>query len=195
MTTRLAKSSTGAILAAGLLAVTALPATAAEYKIDPTHSFIEFKTLHLGFSWLHGRFNTIEGTMTYDPSAGAAAQKIDVMIDTTSVDTNHAERDKHLRSADFLNTDEHPTASFTSTGYEGDENGGKLSGDLTLHGVTKPISFDIKKIAEGDDPWGGYRAGFEGSYTLTRADFGMEYNLGPGATTVEIGLFIEGIRQ
>ena len=189
------KTSTAALFAAGLLAATAAPAAAADYKIDPGHSFVEFRTLHLGFSWLHGRFNKIEGSMTYDPSAGPGAQEIEVIIDTASVDTNHAERDKHLRSPDFLNVSEYPTATFKSSGYDGDENGGTLTGDLTLHGVTRPVSFEIKKIGEGKDPWGGYRAGFEGSYTLTRSDFGMEYDLGPGAVTVEVGLYVEAIRQ
>lgn len=189
------KTLTGMALAAAFLTSAALPASAAEYKIDPTHSFIEFKTKHLGFSWLSGRFNTIEGTMTYDPAAGAAAQKIALTIDTASLDTNHAERDKHLRSADFFDVEKHPTATFVSTGFEGDESGGTLSGDLTLLGVTKPISFEVTKIGEGDDPWGGYRAGFEGSYTLARKDFGMGYNLGPAAENVEIDLMIEAIRQ
>ncbi len=189
------KTLTGMALAAAFLTSAALPASAAEYQIDPTHSFIEFKTKHLGFSWLSGRFNTIEGTMTYDPAAGAAAQKISLTIDTASLDTNHAERDKHLRSADFFDVEKHPTATFVSTGFEGDENGGTLSGDLTLLGVTKPISFEVTKIGEGDDPWGGYRAGFEGTYTLARKDFGMGYNLGPAAENVEIDLMIEAIRK
>lgn len=189
------KTLTGMALGAAFLASAALPASAAEYKIDPTHSFIEFKTKHLGFSWLSGRFNKIDGTMTYDPSAGAAGQKISLTIDTASLDTNHAERDKHLRSADFFDVEKHPTATFVSTGFEGNENGGTLSGDLTLLGVTKAISFPVTKIGEGDDPWGGYRAGFEGSYTLVRKDFGMGYNLGPGAEEVQIDLMIEAIRN
>lgn len=188
------KTLTGFSLATAFL-VAALPASAAEYKIDPAHSFIEFKTIHLGYSWLSGRFNKIDGTMNYDPAAGAAGQKIELTIDTASLDTNHAERDKHLRSADFFDVEKHPTATFTSTGFEGDENGGTLSGDLTLLGVTKPISFEIKKMGEGKDPWGGYRAGFEGSYTLARKDFGMGYNLGPAAENVEIDLMIEAIKQ
>lgn len=189
------KTLTGFSLATAFLVSAVLPANAAEYKIDPTHSFIEFKTIHLGFSWLSGRFNNIDGTMTYDPAAGAEAQKIELTIDTASLDTNHAERDKHLRSADFFDVENHPTATFVSTGFEGDENGGTLSGDLTLLGVTKPISFEITKIGEGEDPWGGYRAGFEGSYTLTRKDFGMSYNLGPAAEDVVIDLMIEAIKQ
>ncbi|WP_282607463.1 YceI family protein [Pelagibius sp. Alg239-R121] len=189
------KTLTGIALAATFLTTAAVSANAAEFKVDPSHSFIEFKTKHLGYSWLPGRFNTIEGTMTYDPAAGPSSQKINLTIDTASIDTNHAERDKHLRSADFFDVEKYPTATFASTGYDGDANGGTLTGDLTLHGVTKSISFEIQKIGEGDDPWGGYRAGFSGSYTLVRKDFEMGYNLGPAAEEVELDLLIEAIRQ
>ena len=182
-------------LALTILAPFGLSAQAADYKIDPAHSFVEFKTIHLGYSWLAGRFNKIEGSFKFDPSAGADAQKINLTIDAASVDTNHAERDKHLRSEDFFNVSEFPTVTFDSTGFEGDETGGTLTGDLTLHGVTKSVSFPIKKIGEGDDPWGGYRAGFEGTYTLVRKDFNMGYDLGPAAENVELELYIEGIRK
>ncbi len=182
------------ILAAALLAISSTSLAAAEYKIDLSHSFIKFRTGHLGFSWLLGRFNKFEGTMQYDPAAGPEAQSVSLTIDTTSIDTNWAERDKHLRSPDFFNVEKFPTATFKSTGFKGDANGGTLSGDLTLLGVTKPISFEIKKIGEGDDPWGGYRAGFEGSYVMNRSDFGMTKNLGPSAEKVEIELFLEGLK-
>ncbi len=185
----------GVSIAALALSSVVTAANAAEFTIDPTHSFVEFKTKHLGFSWLSGRFNTLKGTMQYDPSKGEAAQKISIEIDTASVDSNHAERDKHLRSADFLDVKKFPKATFVSTGYKGNADGGVLSGDLTLHGVTKNISFEIRKIGEGADPWGGYRAGFEGTYTLTRKDFNMGYNLGPAAEKVELDLWIEAIRN
>ncbi len=195
MTFKPLKSLIGAGIAAIALSVAATGVQAAEYTIDPTHSFVEFKTKHLGYSWLSGRFNTLKGTMEYDSSKGEGDQKISLEIDTASIDTNHAERDKHLRSSDFLDVAKFPTATFVSTGYKGGENGGTLSGDLTLHGVTKNISFEVKKIGEGDDPWGGYRAGFEGSYELTRKDFNMGYNLGPAAETVILDLWIEAIRN
>ncbi|KLN60335.1 hypothetical protein WH96_13820 [Kiloniella spongiae] len=181
-------------LAALAMSLSVSMANAAKYDIDPTHSFINFKTKHLGFSWLSGTFNKISGTVDFD-AAGGADQKVNLTIDTTSLDTNHAERDKHLRSPDFFDVEKYPTATFVSTGYSGDANGGKLSGDLTLHGVTKNISFDVTKIGEGDDPWGGYRAGFEGSYTLKRKDFGMDFNLGPAAEEVQIDLFVEAIKK
>ena len=188
----LSVATTFAIL---LLNSTPHPAHAVEYVIDSAHSAIHFRTKHLGFSWLTGRFNRFEGIMTYDPESGPAGQGINVTIDTASLDTNHAERDKHLRSADFFDVEQFPTVTFVSTSYQGDESGGVLVGDLTLLGVTRTIAFNVRKIGEGDDPWGGYRAGFEGSYVLKRSDFGMDYNLGPAAENIEIDLMIEAIKQ
>ncbi|MEQ8231665.1 MAG: YceI family protein [Gammaproteobacteria bacterium] len=167
---------------------------AADYAIDPTHSFVEFRVQHLGYSWLYGRFNAVDGRFSYD-TADPAASRIDVRIDTATVDTNHAERDKHLRSGDFLGVDAHPKATFKSTGYKGNAHEGVLSGVLNFHGVEKAIEIPVVKVGEGADPWGGYRAGFHGSYTMTRADFGMDFDLGPAATTVRIELGIEGVRQ
>lgn len=195
MKTRILSAASAAVFAVSLFISAPLPAFAANYTVDLSHSFIQFRTKHLGMSWLPGQFNKFEGKMVYDPAKGAAGQSIEITIDTTSVDTNWADRDKHLRSADFLNVDKYPTATFKSTKYEGDEKGGTLTGDLTLMGVTKSISFEITKIGEGKDPWGGYRAGFEGKYNLKRADFGMGYNLGPAAEIIEMHLMIEAIKD
>jgi len=170
-------------------------AIAAEYEIDLSHSFIQFKIQHLGFSWLIGRFNDFEGTFTYDPEGGSEAQRISVTIQTDSIDSNWADRDKHLRSDNFLDVETYPTATFVSTGYQGDESGGVMTGDLTLHGVTRPIEITVGKVGEGDDPWGGYRAGFSGTATLSRSDFGMEFYVGPNSDVMEMELFVEGVRQ
>ncbi len=167
---------------------------AAEYRIDPAHSFVEFRANHLGYSWLYGRFNVISGEFFHDP-ANPSANRIAVEVDASTVDTRHAERDKHLRSGDFLEVDKYPKATFKSTKYEGTAESGKLHGELTVRGVTRPVVFEITKMGEGPDPWGGYRAGFSGSYTLTRKDFGIDYDLGPASTTVELTLGVEGIRK
>ena len=171
---------------------TALPA--ADYAIDTAHSFVEFRIKHLGYSWLYGRFNRFSGHFSYDAD-NPQASAISVSIDTASVDTNHAERDKHLRGSDFLDVAKYPEATFESTKYSGDAQSGTLEGILTLHGVTKPISIHLEKLGEGNDPWGGYRAGFIGTTTLTRRDFGISYNLGPASETMELELGIEGIRK
>lgn len=111
------------------------------------------------------------------------------------MDTLHAERDKHLRSGDFLVVKKFPKATFKSTRYEGSADSRKLYGELSGQGITRPVVFEINKMGEGPDPWDGYRAGFSGKYTLTRKDFGIDYDLGPSSTTVELTLGVEGIRK
>lgn len=175
----------------------ALPATAADYVIDTknAHASITFRIKHLGFSWLTGRFDKFSGTFSFDDK-NPDASKVKVGIDTTSVDTNHAERDKHLRAADLLDTDAFPSATFESTSVKAEgSDKAKITGKLTLHGVTKEITIDAERIGGGKDPWGGYRDGFTGTTELTLADFGIKRDLGPAAKTVELTLNIEGIRQ
>ena len=177
-----------------LVLLSATPLQAAEYDIDPGHSFVEFRIQHLGYSWLYGRFNKLEGSLSYDADKPSDAS-IELLIDPASVDTNHAERDKHLRSEDFLDVDKYPDASFKSTSFTASDSGGTLTGQLTIHGVSKEVSIDVTKLGEGDDPWGGYRAGFEGTILLTRSDFDVAKNLGPASETMELRLGIEGIRK
>lgn len=186
----------GIVLLAATFAVLSKGALAAEYEIDieGMHAAVQFRIYHLGYSVLTGRFNDFGGTFTWDKD-NPEASSINVTIKTASIDSNHAERDKHLREADFLDVEKYPEATFESTQYDGDASGGKVHGILTLHGVSKPITLDVKYIGEGDDPWGGYRAGFEGNVTLRRADFGMDYNLGPRSEEMELDLYIEGVRK
>ncbi|WP_250459120.1 YceI family protein [Microbulbifer litoralis] len=182
-----------------LLFATLLGATAqaAEYKIDTkgAHAFIQFRIKHLGYSWLYGRFDDFKGSFTYDESAPEKSS-INVNIDVTSLDSNHAERDKHLRGEDFLYTEKFPTATFKSTDFEPLGDGkAKLTGELTLRGVTKPITIDVSDIGGGKDPWGGYRQGFTGTTEFALKDFGIDYDLGPASQKVEMILDVEGIRQ
>lgn len=170
---------------------------AADYVIDKEgqHAFINFKISHLGYSWLYGRFNDFDGTFSWDADKPEASA-VSVTINTASVDSNHAERDKHLRSDDFLNVAKHPQATFKSTGVEmtGEETA-NITGDLTLNGVTKPVVLEAKFIGEGEDPWGNYRAGFEGNTTLRLKDYDISMDLGPASQEVELILTVEGIRQ
>ncbi len=195
----LTRRLSAALLAGAIAApISALPVTAqaAEYVIDTEgqHAFIEWRINHLGFSWLYGRFNDFEGSFEYEDGQIEDAS-VDVTIDMASLDSNHAERDKHLRSDDFFDVNEYPEASFKSTGIESTDDGFVITGDLTLRGVTKEIEIEAEKIGEGEDPWGGYRAGFHGTTTLTLKDFGIDYDLGPAATTAEVTLSVEGVRQ
>jgi len=179
------------------MSVLALPSQAADYDIDikGAHAFIQFRIKHLGYSWLLGRFNKFSGQFNYDEKNPNAA-KIEVNIDTSSIDSNHAERDKHLRSKDFLHVSKYPTASFVSTSFRETGKGkAVLKGKLTLHGVTKAITLDVDHVGHGADPWGGYRRGFAGSTTLILKDFGIKRDLGPASRSVEMFLSIEGVRR
>lgn len=186
-----------AILAVSSLGLTALPAMADKYVIDTdgAHASINFKVSHLGFSWLLGRFNDFSGEFTYDAD-NLSDSSVNVTINTRSLDSNHSERDRHLRSDDFIDAAKFPQATFVSTEViPGDGDKFQLVGDLTLHGVTRSITIDAKKVGEGEDPWGGHRVGFAGKTEFKAKDFGMEYDLGPEAETVYMDLHIEGIRQ
>lgn len=161
------------------------------------HQFVMFKISHLGYSWLYGRFNEFDGQFTYD-SDNPADSTVEVTIDTTSVDSNHAERDKHLRSDDFLATDEYPQATFKSKRIivdDDDSNEAEIVGDLTLRGVTREITLDAEMIGHGEDPWGGYRMGFEAETELRLSDWDIPTNLGPASETVEMIISVEGVRQ
>ena len=175
-----------------------LPQAMAEnYVIDSkgAHAFIQFKIKHLGYSWLLGRFNKFDGNFSYDEKKPSNASIV-VNIDPSSIDSNHAERDKHLRSKEFLNVKKYPQAKFVSTSFK-ELGNGKLQviGDLTLHGITKPVTINGAHIGNGADPWGGYRRGFSGSTMLALKDYGINYDLGPASRQVELFLSIEGIRQ
>lgn len=174
-------------------------ASAADYVIDTegAHAFIQFRVKHLGYSWLYGRFNTFDGHFTFDEK-DPSKNKISLDVDVNSLDSNHARRDKHLRSDDYLDAAKFPKASFVSTGYKSTGEGtAELRGNLTLHGVTKPVTVAVEHIGGGKDPWGGYRNGFEGSLTIKPADWGINMvdKLGPASEEVELFMSIEGVRK
>ncbi len=174
-----------------------VPAQAADYVIDTAnqHAFIQFKISHLGYSFVLGRFDRWHGGFSYDPKHPDAS-KVAVTIDMSSIDTNFALRDKHLRSAEFFDTAKYPQARFVSTSFkELGQGKALLKGDLTLHGVTRPVTIDVMEVGHGPDPWGGYRRGFTGRTTLTLKDFNIDYDLGPTARTAELFLSLEGVRK
>jgi polyisoprenoid-binding protein YceI len=180
----------GALIGAG-------QAMAADYAIDKQgqHAFVNFKISHLGYSWLYGTFKDFDGSFSFD-AAKPQDSKVNVTLNTTSVDTNHAERDKHIRSGDFLNVSKHPTATFASTSVKSTGEGtADITGDLTLNGVTKPVVIAAKFIGDGKYPWGGYRAGFEGTTKLKLKDFDIQKDLGPASQDVELIISVEGVRK
>jgi polyisoprenoid-binding protein YceI len=160
-----------------------------------THQFITFKISHLGYSWLYGRFNEFDGRFVYD-AENPENSSVTVTVDTASVDTNHGERDNHLRSEDFLYVSEFPEATFKSTEVIlGEDGEADIVGDLTLRGVTREVTLDAEMVGHGEDPWGGYRMGFEAETELRLKDFGIPMDLGPASETVELEISVEGIRQ
>jgi len=178
------------------LAVMALSvsATAADYVVDLAHSRVQFAANHMGFSKLIGNFNEFEGTFSIDEGAPATASaSLKVFID--SIDTNHEKRDAHLRSPDFFDAKQYPEMTFQSTSYLGTIDSGKLSGNLTILGVSVPTTFDLKKIGFGDDPWGGIRIGYVATTLVNRSDFGMNYSVPGIPVEVEVSVFIEGIQK
>ncbi|UCJ17997.1 YceI family protein [Pseudomonas sp. MM211] len=188
---------TFAALALGTALLGAGHAMAADYAIDKQgqHAFVNFKISHLGYSWLYGTFKDFDGSFSFDEK-NPEASKVNVTLKTESVDTNHAERDKHIRSADFLNVSKNPTATFASTAVKSTgKDTADITGNLTLNGVTKPVVIAAKFLGQGDDPWGGYRAGFEGSTKLKLKDFNIEKDLGPASQEVELIISVEGVRK
>lgn len=176
--------------------VLAGPATAADYVIDTakSHASINFRIKHLGFSWLTGRFDDFSGTFSFD-EANPEASKVRVEVNTDSINSNHAERDKHLRGREFFDTATYPKAVFESTSVRMNGDKATIVGNLTLHGVSKEIAIEAERVGGGADPWGGYRQGFVGTTQIPLKDFGIDFDLGPASKEVELTLNVEGIRQ
>jgi polyisoprenoid-binding protein YceI len=190
-----------AALALGTALLSAGQAMAADYTIDKEgqHAFINFKISHLGYSFIYGSFKDWTGTFSFD-AAKPEDSKISIDVKTASVFTNHAERDKHISSKDFLDVASFPEAKFVSTSVKttGKNADGKVTadvtGDLTMHGVTKPVVVKTTFLGEGKDPWGGYRAGFEGTTSIKRSDFGKMMDLGPQSDTMDLVISFEGVK-
>ena len=194
----------GPALAAALLLSTlgAAPAVAGTdtWTVDGAHSTVGFAIRHF-FSNTTGRFGAFEGTVTVDPAKPTGA-KIEATIETASVDTDNEKRDEHLRNADFFDVTKHPTMTFTSTKVTA-AGGDKYTmvGDLTLLGVTKPVTLDVSFLGQGPDAWGGTRSGFTAVGTIDRREWGMGYNtlLDTGGAVlgndVEIRLELELIKK
>lgn len=167
------------------------------YLIDTKgmHASINFEIPHLGYSLLTGRFNRFSGKFVYDRE-NPSASSVSVVIETGSVDSNHAERDKHLRSKDFLNSKKHPEATFVSSSFSEDDSGAiVMKGEFSLNGISKPLTIRTSKVGEGEDPWGGYRMGFSGKTSFLLTDFGIMKSLGEHSKEVVLELNVEGVRE
>ncbi len=142
------------------------------WALDPSHSEVQFKVKHLMITNVTGQFNVIEASAQADEQFEQA--QVSFSADTASVNTGNEQRDGHLRSADFFNSEQYPALKFVSTNYNAAS--GKISGDLTIRDVTKPVSFDVEFSGIGTDPWGNQKAGFSISGKINRTDFGLIWN-------------------
>lgn len=154
-----------------------LASIAAEYKVDKAHTTVSFKIRHL-FTNVAGRFDDFDGVVTFDPAAFADST-VSGTVQVASINTNNEKRDTHLRSADFFDVEKYPTITFKSTkvtDVDEAKKTAKLHGNLTMHGVEKPIVLDVAYLGTGKDPWGNTRGGFTATTQLNRKDFGITWN-------------------
>ena len=146
------------------------------YELDPAHTSVHFSVRHMMVSNVRGEFGKTSGKIMFDP-ANPANSTVEATIDVSSISTRDVQRDGHLKSADFLDVEKFPTITFRSTRIEVDEGGGKVTGDLTIHGVTHSITLDVEgPTEEAKDPWGNQRIGASATAKLSRKDFGLVWN-------------------
>jgi polyisoprenoid-binding protein YceI len=153
----------------------ALPVAAETFEIDSAHSRVGFAVKHMVVATVRGEFEAFEGAVDVDLEE-LTNSSVEVTIDATSVDTGEADRDEHLRSADFFDVANHPRLTFETTAIERDGDGLVAVGDLTIRGVTKPVRMPIEVAGPIQDPWGNTRLGVSGRLTIDRTDFGLNYN-------------------
>lgn len=188
-----------AVVVARALQPLPVQAAAQRYVIDPNHMAIAFFISHVGYAKTMGQFTRAQGSFVFDDEE-PSVRDIDVRIDAASVNTQHQLRDDHLRKEDFLWVEKYPDITFHGTGAK--QTGprtGQITGELTLRGVTKPVTLDVTWNKSGKYPFGDkhWAAGFSGRTTIKRSDFGMTYALAGGLVgdEVEIILEFEAIRQ
>lgn len=170
-------------------------AQAATYELDPAHTTALFRISHLGFSFTYGVFSDVAGTLEFD-AANPEASRVSVTIKTASVNTQVAARDEHLRGEDFLDAAKYPEMSFKSTTWKSAGDGTfEITGDFTLHGVTKTITAVMNKVGEGKGMKGEERIGFEGSFLIKRSDYGMDKMLPGVGDEVNVVFGTEGVKK
>lgn len=182
------------ILTLTLMACCCVARAADTYKVDPVHSSISFMISHAGISNIHGRFNDFSGSITID-KADPAKSSFALTIPIDSIDTNNQKRDEHLRAPDYFNAKQFPTMSFQSTKVKAVDGGYEVTGDLTMHGVTKPLTFKLKgadKVVEF--PKGTQRIGFVSTFSLLRSDYGMTVEPKALGDEIEIIVGIEAAK-
>ena len=151
--------------------------TTTTWTLDPAHTLVEFAAKHLMITTVKGRFTDVSGTIHMDET-DPSASSVEAVIKAASIDTRTDQRDAHLKSADFLEVERFPEITFRSTKLErvGDAHY-RVTGDLTIHGVTKPVVLDVSDEGRTKDPWGGERAGYSAKTKINRKDFGLGWNV------------------
>ena len=181
------------------MTVATLP-QAGTWVIDRSHSSVEFVARHLVVSKVKGRFSEFDGTIKVDP-IDPLASTVETAIQVASIDTGDEQRDAHLRAADFFDAEQFPTITFRSTGLRQDGGDFEVAGDLTIRGVTKPVTLTLEYNGSSPDPWGGQRAGFSAETEVNRRDYGLNFDvkLDTGGALVgekiKIHLEVEAILQ
>ncbi len=178
-----------------LIAVAA-PALAAEtYEIDAGHSAVVFSAKHFDVGYTYGRFDSFSGSFTVD-KANHVNDKVHIEVATTSVNSGVPKRDDHLRNVDFFNSAQFPTITFDSTKVVvKDADTITVTGNLSMHGVTKPVTFDVDWTGEGDDPWGGHRMGAHATFSLPRSDWGISGLKDAVGSDIRMIVSLEGTRK
>jgi polyisoprenoid-binding protein YceI len=171
----------------------AVPAQADDFAIDGMHSGVTFKISHLGLSWVYGRFNEFSGEFTLDPDAAKCS--FGLTIKTESVDTANAKRDEHLRAPDFFNAKQFPAITFKSTAVRAIKDGFEVTGDLTLHGETKPVKFNLVGGRTAEFPKGVRRTGFSTELIVKRSEFGMSKFTEMLGDDVHVAISFEGTKK
>src|SRR5262245_10596764 len=169
-------------------------ARAEEYTVDAAHAGINFKISHLGLSWVYGRFNNFSGGFSLDPADGGKSS-FNMEIKVDSIDTGNKMRDAHLLNADFFNAKDHPTMSFKSTAVKPIKDGYQVTGDLTMLGVTKPVSFNLVGGRKAEFPKGVSRTGFTTDFTIKRSEFGMTKFTDMIGDEVQVSISFEGTKK
>ncbi len=167
------------------------PAQAVDYAIDAAHSSVYFKISHLDLSSVYGRFNEFSGTFAIDPKDPTKCH-FAMTIKPESVDTNQKARDEHLRGPDFFNVKQFPVMSFKSTAVKATPNGYEVTGDFTMHGETKPVTFSLVGGKTAEFPPGQQRTGYSTEFTLKRSNFGMTKFIDMLGDDVHVAVSFEG---
>ncbi len=147
---------------------------AGTWQLDPAHSSVTFSVRHMMVSKVRGRFDSFSAEIV--TADDARQSSVTATVDMASVDTHDAKRDDHLRTSDFFDIANHPTMTFRSTSIECDGDGVRVAGELTIRGVTRPVTFGVDVGGVASDPWGNTKAGFTAAASISRKDFGLEYN-------------------